>query len=415
MGRRRRRSTPPQEGQLLLPEVLHQQPIEDVGALTHARYRFQWEVGARTCAAMLTEEEVVAVLYEWHEDHVVIFRDGSLELVSVKHREPSEGPWTLRALCVDGGVAHLYLRWIALERGPRCRVVTNAGLRSGASQAAEFAAACHSRIEERIRPFAAGILGYLGATDIDDVVAFGMGLSIEANVPGRSHIAASNIQDLIVPALDILHLNSRYPAAPYEAIVSGVERASRDRGQRVTLQSMADVGRLDTGTAMSGLIGSRVVSRSAVRAAVIGAIRPGSMPLAPTRSVARRTNLVQKLERGGVGPVTIRSAQRLRAVWSEFEARYRSDLPGSNLEIEDIRTRVLDLVSAAEDQVPRHGRTDPYGPELMTNIRQIVRVQSLGRAPAFPIEDRHLLGLVYQLTDECEVWWSETFELEAAV
>jgi hypothetical protein len=316
---------------------------------------------------------------------------------------------------VDGGVAHLYVRWIALERGPRCRVITNAGLRSGATQAAEFAAACHSRTDEQIRPFAARILRYLGATDIDDVVAFGMGLSIEANVPGREHIAASNIQDLMVPALEAMQLDLRAPRAPYEAIVAVVERASRDRGARVTLESMADVGRLDTDTAMSALIGSRVVTRSAVRAAVLAAVRPSSMPLVPSGPIVRRTNLVQKLERGGIGPVMIRSAQRLRAVWSELEARYRADLPGSNLEIEDIRTRVLDLVSAAEVQVPRHGRTDPYGSELMTAVRELVRVQSLGRVPTFPIEDRHLLGLVYQLTDECDVWWSETFELEAAV
>jgi hypothetical protein len=42
--------------QLALPDKLRQEPAEDVGALTHARYRFQWEVGARTCIAMLTGE-----------------------------------------------------------------------------------------------------------------------------------------------------------------------------------------------------------------------------------------------------------------------------------------------------------------------------------------------------------------------
>jgi hypothetical protein len=111
----------------------------------------------------------------------------------------------------------------------------------------------------------------------------------------------------------------------------------------------------------------------------------------------------------------ISSAKRLRAIWSELEARYRSDLPGSNSEIEDLRTRVLDLVSAAEAQVLRNGRTEPYGAEMMTHVRDLVRVHGLGRTPILPIDDRHLLGLVYQLTDECEVWWSERFELEAAV
>lgn len=408
-------TTPGAHEQLVLPQLLHQQPGEDVGALTHARYRFQWEVGARVCAAMLTEAEVVALLCEWHEDHVVIFADGSLELGSVKHRELSEGPWTLRALCVDGGVAHLYQRWIALERGPRCRLISNAGLRSGPAQAAAFAAACHSRSEGRIRPFAIRILTHLGGVDVDDVVAFCMGLSIETDVPGRTHIAASNIQDLIVPALQALGLSTLEPTRVYEAVVSGVERASRDRSERATLQSMADVRRLDKDSAMSGVLRSRLVTRSAVRATVWAAIAQSRIPLVPSGTVISRTNLVQKLARGGLGPTAIRSAQRLRAIWSELEARYQADLPGSDTEIEDIRTRVLDLVSEAEGHVSRHGRTEPYGPELETRVRELVRVQRLDRIPAFPIEDRHLLGLVYQLTDECEIWWSERFELEAAV
>jgi hypothetical protein len=411
--RRHGNSDPSKHEQLQLPQVINQQPLEDAGALTHARYRFQWEVGARICLGMLTDDQVVAILCEWHEDHIVIYADESLQLVSVKHREPSEGPWTLRALCVDGGVAHLYQRWIGFERTPSCRVTTNAGLRSGVMQAGEFAAACHSRAEVRIRPYAARILRYLGASDLDDVIAFCMGLSIEANVPGRAHITASNIQDLTVPALRALRLDASTPAIPYEAVVSVVERASRDRADRVTPHSIAEVARFETDTARPALIRSRLVTRSAVRAAVLAALIPGGIPLVPVGSPSARSNLVKKLERGGIGPTAIRSAQRLRAIWSELEARYRADLPGSNTEIEDVRTRVMDLVAAAEGQVPRRSPGEPYGQELMTRVRDLVHVYSLGRVPVLPIEDRHLLGLVYQLTDECEVWWSEEFDLEA--
>jgi len=182
----------------------------------------------------------------------------------------------------------------------------------------------------------------------------------------------------------------------------------------VSPQSIAEVARFETDTARPALIRSRLVTRSAVRAAVMAAVTPGGIPLVPIGSPATRSNLVKKLERGGIGPTTIRSAQRLRAIWSELEARYRTDLPSSNTEIEDIRTRVMDLVAAAEGQLPRRAPGEPYGQDLMTIVRALVRVDGLGRVPGLPIEDRHLLGLVYQLTDECEVWWSEEFDLESA-
>ena len=178
---------------------------------------------------------------------------------------------------------------------------------------------------------------------------------------------------------------------------------------------MADVGRLDTDTAVAALIRSRLVTRSMVRAAVVGAIAQGGLALAPSGAIASRSVLVRKLERGGIGPTGIRSAQRLRAVWSEHEARFRADLPGANREMEDLRTRVLDAVSSAEDRVLSQPRNDPYGPELMTQVRDSLHVDRFGRTPIFPIEDSHLLGLVYQLTDECEVWWSPEFDVEAAV
>ena len=41
-----------------------------------------------------------------------------------------------------------------------------------------------------------------------------------------------------------------------------------------------------------------------------------------------------------------------------------------------------------------------------------LRTATLGRIPGAPIDDAHLQGLVYQLTDECEIWWSEEFDPE---
>jgi Cap4 dsDNA endonuclease len=390
-------------------------PPEDVGATTHARYRYQWEVGARVCLAMLGEDGPSAILCEWHEDHVVFYGDGTAELVSVKHREVSEGPWTLRGLCVDGGVAHLFQRWLGLERVPRCRVATNGGLNTGPGESRAFVDACHSRDPEAIRRFGPQIQGHLGAATVEDVIAFCLILSVESGIPGRAHIAASNIQDLLAPGLAHLRVSAADPRRVYEACVGLVEGASRDVGQRVTLGSMADVNRLATRVTTAALLESRLVTRSQVRSCVMNALTSGGFPLAPTRPVMSRSVLIRKLERGGIGPTSRHSAQRERALWAELEARYRSDLPGVNSELEDLRTRVLDLVSAAEVEVLSKDHAVQYGAALLAKVRDTLQVGRLTRTPALPIEDVHLLGLAFQLTDECEVWWSEEFDVEAAV
>lgn len=68
---------------------------------------------------------------EWQEDWVLYSGD-TVELVSGKHRDPSEGAYTtVVKLADDGGLAHLFNRWAAMQEKPLCRLVTLGGLSSG--------------------------------------------------------------------------------------------------------------------------------------------------------------------------------------------------------------------------------------------------------------------------------------------
>src|SRR4051794_33475496 len=87
------------------------QPQEDAGAETLSRYQFQHELAARRCVKVHLQDEVEKVICEWHTDYIVCFRDGRVELVSVKHLEPGQLPWTIRELCDDGGMRTLFERW----------------------------------------------------------------------------------------------------------------------------------------------------------------------------------------------------------------------------------------------------------------------------------------------------------------
>jgi hypothetical protein len=384
-------------------------PREVVGAATLARFRFQAEVAARFAFATLTGR-VRAIVCEWHEDHVVFHQDGTSELVSVKHRELHQGPWTLTLLLTDGGLAHLFSRWRDTGKRSRCLLATNAGLKDGAR---ELADACAGRDEAAITPIAGRVAKGLGAADPAEAVAFLRVLTIEAELPSRNDITAANLHSYVRPALVEAGINPAVAEDAYEAVVQAIETASRERlaGTHTLLEYIANPDRLREDVARRRILESRTVTVDGVRLAVsrAGAVK---RPLLAPKMITTSTRLVRKLQAGGFGPTHIESAQRLRAAWTEFEALYRPDLPDVDDQLGDVRSRVQAGAADAEDEALRsRSPGQPYGLLMYDAVRRRIRVDLLGVPAALPVDDRLLEGLVYQLTDECPVWWSEQFDL----
>jgi hypothetical protein len=70
-------------------------PEEDSGSDTLGRYRYQAEVAARDCLAMLTQVAIDFVVCEWQEDFVVAWTDGSVDWCRssiAKGRGPMDAP-----------------------------------------------------------------------------------------------------------------------------------------------------------------------------------------------------------------------------------------------------------------------------------------------------------------------------------
>jgi hypothetical protein len=65
---------------------------------TRSWYRYQDECVAYRCIPNLIEGSIDRIVVEWATDYVVIAKDGSVELVSVKHRGANTSPWTLGQL-----------------------------------------------------------------------------------------------------------------------------------------------------------------------------------------------------------------------------------------------------------------------------------------------------------------------------
>jgi hypothetical protein len=117
--------------------------------------------------------------------------------------------------------------------------------------------------------------------------------------------------------------------------------------------------------------------------------------------------MVRKLEAGGIGPTNVENAKQLRADWTDYETRWRREVPGSDPEWLNLRARVLDAAAQAELDIDT---AETYGEAMLRALNTRLQDERLQGLTGFPMDDRLLLGLAFQLTDECRVWWSRDRE-----
>ena len=116
---------------------------DDAGA--EAMDRFDWQCAMATAdllavyndlltAGETTNGVVIELICEHHEDWALLIGDDA-DIVSAKHLEREFGTYsTLKQVLDDGGVLHLFDRWVALKQLPRCRVMTTPSLSGDARQ-----------------------------------------------------------------------------------------------------------------------------------------------------------------------------------------------------------------------------------------------------------------------------------------
>ena len=392
---------------------------DDSGVRTQSAFRFQHECTARLCIPMFVRESVLFVVCEEHEDFVVFYEAAPPELVSVKHRDPSRGAWTFDALLSDGGVEHLYDRWLATGRSAGCRLMTNGALKTGENQARAFADACHSRDVTLLESWAKKVIDKLqikGSKAEAQVRHFCQGLSIESDLPGRAHIGAVNLRELVSPALERCGIETGLAEACYERLLDAIARANRDAvGDRIDLiDVVADPSRLEPEAALDRRLARRTIDRDVATSLLLGPSTTVPSLGAPrgTDPPPHASRLQLKLKHGGLGPTAIASAVGLRAAWYGYERARRLNVPGGDRAFDDLRTRVQELVALSES---RQDRSKQYAAAMHIDIRDTVNVGALMSAPSFPLDDQLLQGLVFQLTDECTVWWSDEFDVGSAV
>ncbi|MFF7756026.1 dsDNA nuclease domain-containing protein [Streptomyces sp. NPDC007971] len=421
-------------------------PEEDSGSDTLGRYRYQAEVAARDCLVMLTQDTIDSVVCEWHEDFVVVWTDGSVELVSVKHREETQGPWTLAELCKSGGLAHLFDRWCACEcaANVRLRLATNAALKPGKGNAGVLARMCGPEPEVtagladmaeviarhmlKVRwkqpyPNVPAIPQVGRDADIqipegfvEKVVRFLAVLEISCKPPHRENITDVNIQRLLVPAVEELKLAHVDLESSYRAIVDRIERANRDESDRGQLAVyLADPSRVRHSTQMQQRIGRRRITRDIIRREIVfTSVQLPTFPRGQAPVVAPGgAKLLRKMRRGRVPSDEAAFAERLRSAWYTTWSERRSGLAGDETDLLNLSTDVLEIAFDCR----RHARAQmaegsEFGIKMNDLLAERLKVDALPSPPPFQLNHLHLRGLAYQLCDECLFFFSEPFDAD---
>jgi hypothetical protein len=397
-----------------MPDLRDTPPADDIGADTQSRFGFQHHCIAKRALRLLTGTQVRQLVCEWHEDYLVIPSTGPQEIVSVKHLDPSQARWTISGLWRDGGMEHLFNRWRDSGESVRCRLETNAGMRTGTGEPGELMAACAAGDDGELEEWAHKIPKVVaGPVDPIELERFLRVFRIDNSFPSRDHIRDVNIEQTIRPTLEYLGWTAIGARSAYRAILDEVRDACSDYADRLNaLAVQADPLSLNGDAVMQ----ARVQRRTLDEARLVGAIRQrfyrSPTLLVPESTTRDASVLVKKLRKGAVGPSGVENAKRLRSAWLLYRKNWQDDLTDSDPQIEDLRSQLLQIAADAEAVSIPLGT--PYGQRMMTEIQKRLANGALPRPPQRAADAGHLLGLVFDLTQDCHVWWSPEFDVDEA-
>jgi hypothetical protein len=437
--------------------VLATTPADNAGAETADRYDWQAAMAAADGLALyhdalaggkLRAGDDGRIICEHHEDWVVV-RGDEAELVSAKHREPGYGVFTTAGQLADaGGLAHLFGRWHALGERPSCRLVTTAGLAPGPAQSLEKAAAYLQDLrlagqdplpadgdhEPAISGFARALRqhphdllsswqapGGDSAQAVRDqavqVCRFLAGLCIEHGKPSRP-MSGTRPPPCTAgrswPAWVMMTRLLRWRSGKLSIVCSGPACGPPGRPPGGALPAVLAYhpGTLPPGTAGERGLAARIVTVTDIDVAVRAALAHprGYLPLPPAPRVTR---LAVKMAAGCCTDNSIERAEQLRLDSQRYWRSRVSGDPTARTSQERLRRellRISDQVTAAVSSMPGAA----WGADLWRELQARVEAMPGGGWP----EDLDLglrLGGICDLGNRCQVWFSDRFDIDAAI
>lgn len=399
-------------------------PPDDAGAETADRYEWQAMMAAADVLAMYFEQleetgVVVAggqftVFCEHHEDWSFA-RGDSTEIISGKHREASVGALSsFRQLLKDGGVLHLFDRWMALQRTPACRLVTTAGL---ASDAARTAAVCDllradpasddPSIDEVLAGLSAAIVvlrsdGNGGDVSTDDLRAFLTVLRLQPGEARRDQVPDLAGERYGRPVAELLGQPDGGNAV-WRAVLALIRPRMRDAGPR-----RGGALPVVLGVEHDEALASRTLTLEDVDTAVRFAVRNVS-GYAPLPRVIKANKMAVKMTHGGCSDNSVERADDLRLQYRRYW-RSRRGNPNTS----DQRRRLDNTLSRIVDEATDVVRIDggQWGAHLWRELGSRLRSME-GTAEVAGLDADLLLGGVSELANNCRAWYTDRFDAQA--
>jgi hypothetical protein len=285
--------------------------------------------------------------------------------------------------------------------------MTNGGLDRECRRLRDGCASCDTSV---LGSFA-GELQPRFKADQASILAFLRVLRITNDVPQAAHVRAVDVEEFARPTLLALTLAVEAAADVYDAVLDLVRDAARAAGPERGPWLLSSPGALDSGQLLARDRARRTVTRQQVMRVVrqaaaqaATALPPGGLPT---------TRLVRKLKAGDVVPNVTAAARRARQAWTEYERGVTPPLPGEAYGPDFTALRAILTAEAADAQrIAREGG-EPYGDRMLADLQDRVGILARDQPSVFNFDPRLLMGLLYDLTAQCEVWWSPEFDVDA--
>jgi hypothetical protein len=351
------------------------------------------------------------LICEHHEDWALLEGPNS-EIVSGKHREASRGPFaTRRQLLGEGGVYHLYERWVALDRGQTCRLMTTGGL---AGEGAKLNSACSrlrqdpdvndSEVEKIVSSVAILMteMSSSGTVTEDDARSFLSSLSIQDGLPRRDHLPDMAGQRFGLPVADRLR-RPEAAEAVWQVVLGLVRTRMRAAGPSAG-------GSLPTvlGSPHGDPLAPRTLSLADIDIAVrIGIAHVGGY--APLPRIVKANRMAIKMARGGCNDNSIERADELRLQYRSHIRVLRSS--PSTRDRHGLVTNMLLRVVDESTRSVRGGAID-WGDALWAELDRRFREME-GTGDAHGLSSDLLLGGASELADRCQAWFTDRFDAQA--
>ncbi|WP_436523638.1 hypothetical protein [Actinoplanes sp. HUAS TT8] len=434
--------------------VVTQEPPDDAGARTADLYEWQAVMAAADglrlyLNALGTSGELVAaegcrVLCERHEDWVIL-RDRDAELISAKHPGLSFGAYTtLNSLADDGGVGHLFNRWMTMGEQATCRLVTTAGVDKQPKQLTALADTLQQRrlagvdlladgeFEELLDAFGAALLKHCdGLPERWSADAGGQADAVPSRdqrrqmarflsmfryqpSPLRDYVGFAAPSMYVQPVLR--RLGSSVPADAVWGAVLSLFRArmracgpTEAGGLPAVLAAPVGAGIPSVAELEKDLMG-RIVTLGDIDVAVRAALAfPSGFARLPR--MQRTSRLAIKMEVGGCSDNAVERAEQLRLDYQDLMRERMAGDPLARAEEMRLRRMLLRISDTATSRV-----SDPdaeWGTALWRELEASLEQQA-AKLPDDMDVDLALGGLC-DLSNRCQVWFSEKFDIDSEV